>query len=213
MSRTIFLVDGFNLYHSLVEASKDAKGTTTKWLNLNALCSSYLSVAGRIAGERAFLERINYFSAPPVHRSQGKIDRHAFYIKCLRSTRVNIELARFKSKEIYCPNCGNYSFAHEEKETDVAIAAKLFEICHLDESDTIILMSGDTDLAPAVRICKHLFPSKLIFFAFPYKRTNNELKRIAPESFSIKLRSCLRHQFSDPLVLPDGTELRKPPSW
>jgi hypothetical protein len=213
MNRTVFLVDGFNLYHSLADAKRDAEGATTKWLDLKALCSSYLPVAGRVAGEHASLQRIYYFSASPTHRSEGKRARHTLYMRCLRSTGVNVELARFKPKDVYCPNCGRYFVGHEEKETDVAIATKLFEICHSDEADTIILMTGDTDLAPSVRTCKRIFPRQLIFFAFPYRRTSSELAGMAPESFSIKLRSCLRHQFPDPLVLPDGTSISKPSRW
>lgn len=95
----------------------------------------------------------------------------------------------------------------------MALAVRLFETCLTDEADTIVLVTGDTDLAPAVRACKRLFPSKLIFFGFPYRRTNGELAGIAPESFSIKLKSYLRNQLPDPLVLPDGTAIRKPPGW
>jgi hypothetical protein len=213
MNRTIFLVDGFNLYHSTVQASRDAQGATTKWLDLKRLCSSYLPLAGQVSGERATLERIHYFSAPPIHRSQEKLDRHMLFMRCLRATGVNVELARFKEKDVYCPNCRTFFVAHEEKETDVAIAAKLFEVCSGDDCETAILMTGDTDLAPAIRTCRRLFASKLIFFAFPYRRTNSELAGLAPESFSIKLKSYLRHQFPDPLVLPDGTTVRKPSIW
>jgi len=213
MSRTIFLVDGFNLYHSTVDAQRDAKGATTKWLDLRSLCESYLPIAGRLSGEKAFLERIYYFSAPPTHRPKSKQDRHSLYMKCLKSTGINVELGRFKPKDVFCPKCKSFFVAHEEKETDVAIATRLFESCQSDEAETIILMTGDTDLAPTVRTCKRLFPAKIIFFAFPYKRTNLELVSIATESFSIKLRSYLRHQFTNPLVLSDGTSISKPVNW
>lgn len=213
MNRVVFLADGFNIYHSLVQAQRDSGGASTKWLDLHSLCSSYLPIAGKISGERAMLERVHYFSAPPTHRSQGKQNRHTLYVRCLRATGVSIELARFKSKQKWCPRCRQRFIAHEEKETDVAIAVRLFEVCHSDEAETIVLLTGDTDLAPAVRTCKRLFPSKLIFFAFPYRRTNSELASISPESFSIKRRSCLRHQFADPFVLPDGTEVSKPSVW
>ena len=213
MNRTVFLVDGFNLYHSVVEAQRHSGGRTTKWLDVRGLCTSYLPLAGAAFGEKASLERIYYFSAPPTHRSHAKQDRHKLFMRCLRETGVNVELGRFKAKDILCPICRRRFVAHEEKETDVAIATQLFELCHADEAETLILMTGDTDLAPAVRTCKRLFADKVIFFAFPYRRTNSELAALAPESFSIKLRSCLRHQFPDPLVLPDGTHLSKPASW
>jgi len=134
-------------------------------------------------------------------------------MRCLRTTGVNVELARFKPKSVFCPNCKKYFITHEEKETDVAIATRLFELCQSNVAETMILMSGDTDLAPAIRTCKRLYPAKYIFFAFPYKRTNNELVAIAPESFSIKLKSCCRNQFADPLILPDGRGINKPTSW
>lgn len=213
MNRTIFLVDGFNLYHSLIDAQRDARGTTTKWLDLNSLCNAYLPISGRTANERASLEQIYFFSAPPTHRSQDKLNRHTLYMRCLRETGIIVELGRFKAKNVFCTNCRSYIVVHEEKETDVAIAARLFELCKTNNAETIILMTGDTDLAPAIRTCKRLYPNKHIFFAFPYKRTNLELVGIANESFSIKLRSYLRHQFPDPLILSDGTNISKPSNW
>lgn len=212
MNRTVFIVDGFNLYHSLIEAERDSS-SGTKWLDLKKLCSSYLPIAASIGGSRAELESIYYFSASPTHRAQDKIDRHALYMRCLRASGVHVQLGRFKRKTVYCNECNRTFFTHEEKESDVAIAIKLFEICYLDLCDTAILVTGDTDLSPAVVTCKRLFPSKPILFAFPYKRTNVELAKIAPESFSIKLRSCRRCQFSDPLILPDGTSISKPSVW
>lgn len=181
MNRTIFLVDGLNLYHSLVEAHHDRNCGSTKWLDLKKLCCSYLPLAGQVGGKRAELEHIYYFSASPTHLGQGKIDRHALYMRCLRASGVGVELGRFKKKTVSCKSCNQVFFTHEEKETDVAIATKLFEVCHLDRCDTVILMTGDTDLAP--------------------------------ESFSIKLRTCVKCQFPDPVVLPDGTEIKKPDVW
>jgi hypothetical protein len=32
MNRVVFLIDGFNLYHSIVEASKDLNEASTKWI-------------------------------------------------------------------------------------------------------------------------------------------------------------------------------------
>jgi len=86
MNRTVFLIDGFNVYHSAAQAQFDARGATTKWLDLKNLCSSFLPIAGQASAERATLERIYYFSAPPTHRSKDKQQRHSLYMKCLRGT-------------------------------------------------------------------------------------------------------------------------------
>jgi len=171
-------------------------------------------LAGRIAGEYATLERIYFFSALPNHMPRTTQQRHRLYMRCLRATGVNVELGRFfKNKSFRCPRCRGYVSVPVEKETDVAVAARLFELCQSDAAETIVLVTGDTDLAPAVRTCKRLFPDRLILFAFPYMRVNAELQALAPESFSIKATSYLRYQLPDPLVLKDGTELHKPSGW
>lgn len=105
------------------------------------------------------------------------------------------------------------SQSYEEKETDVAIAVKLLEIFVKDVCDTAVLVTGDTDLAPAVRTANQLFSGKKIIFAFPYKRKNQELAKLAPDSFEIKKKQYVKHQFDDPFVLSDGTAIHKPAKW
>ncbi len=114
---------------------------------------------------------------------------------------------------IGCPHCKKRIIRHEEKETDVAIAIKLSEMLFNNECDTLVLMTGDTDLSPAIKNTKRLFPDKTIIFAFPYKRANAELAQIAPGSFKIHKGSYVRHQFPSRVVLRDGTYIEKPDSW
>ena len=89
----------------------------------------------------------------------------------------------------------------------------LLELFHLDQCDAAVLVTGDTDLAPTVRTATRLFPAKTVCFVFPYKRKNSELAKLASKAFRIKKERYLQHQFPDPLVLPRGKELNKPPSW
>jgi hypothetical protein len=213
MNRAIFSVDGFNLYHSVVEAQKDNGGVCVKWLDLHGLCLSYLHVVAGHVHSRVAMEAIHYFSAPPTHRSRGKQSRHSLYMRCLRSSGVCVHLGRFKKKKVECSVCHRTDIRHEEKETDVAIAAQLFEVCHLNAADSVVIVTGDTDLAPAIRTCQRLFPDTFVCFAFPYKRQNAELKQLCQASFKIRVRSYLRHQYPDPLKLMDGRMVNKPPEW
>ena len=105
MNRTIFVADGFNLYHSLIQAQKDAGGASSKWLNLKSLCSSYLPIVGRVSGERATLERIFYFSAPPTHRSQGKQDQHTLYMRCLSTAARKFDDVFSGTHAATCSEC------------------------------------------------------------------------------------------------------------
>ncbi len=212
MTRATFLVDGFNVYHSAKQASHDLNGASTRWLNLRALLSSYLPVIG--GGMQ--LEGIYYFSALATHldaRKPGLSTRHRLYIECLQSTGVQIELARFKCKSIWCSQCNNHRDAYEEKETDVALSVKLLELFHADACDTIVLVSGDTDLAPAVRAAARMFPAKTVCFAFPYRRKNAELATLVNKHFRIKKDRYVQHQFPDSVVLPSGRTINKPDHW
>ena len=210
--RVAFLIDGFNLYHSVEKAGADLHGAPTKWLNVRGLCDDYLS---RVGGG-AQTHSVHYFSAIARHMEAHKPDvtaRHRLFIEAISSTGVQIELGRFKKKRIVCDACGTSLKRHEEKETDVAIAVKMLELCHTGAADALVLMTGDTDIAPAVRSVQRLFPGVPVLFAFPYGRENRELTALAPGSFAISKDQYVRHQFPTPLVLPSGRTLTKPASW
>jgi len=215
MNRVSFIVDGFNLYHSVRDAEKKDR-KPTKWLNVSELCKSYLHLIGQGVNEKVELNLIYYFSALATHiekQDPNVTKRHKALLACLKDTGVIVELSRFKRKSVKCSLCQRVFTKYEEKETDVSLAIKLLEIFFLDECDTVVLMTGDTDVAPAVRTAKRLFPQKHIFFAFPYKRKNKELDQIASGSFNIKSPQYGKYQFSDPYRLTDGTLIHKPSSW
>lgn len=207
--RTIFIIDGFNLYHSVVDIGKEDIGCNVKWLDIFSLCKSYLPLIDKYAT----IESVYYFSALAYHfNDPDVIKRHKDYIKCLRETGISVQLSRFKEKTI-TDSQGRKSIRHEEKETDVAIASQLFEVLHTGICDCVVIVTGDTDLAPAVRTAKRLFPNKHIVFAFPYNRKSEELAKLAPGSFKIRKGNYIKHQFQNPFKLSDGTKISKPSSW
>jgi len=210
--RVTFIVDGFNLYHSVKEAQKALQGKSTRWLDLYSLCKSYLHLFGRTAE----LEKVYYFSALAKHLEYYRpqvTKRHRDYIQCLQASGVITQLNRFKKKDVFCSNCKTNIVKYEEKETDVAIAVKLLELLIKNECDTAVLVTGDTDLGAAFRTADSLFHAKRIVFAFPYRRKNRELSQLAPGSFEIKKEQYHRHQFSDPFLLPGGHKMDKPQKW
>ena len=214
VNRTAFLIDGFNLYHSVKNASQDLNlsGKGTRWLNISSMCNSFLHAIGN----NAQTTDIYYFSALAKHIEAFKPDvvaRHKSYIRCLEATGILVELSRFKKKRILCDHCGQSIKRHEEKETDVAIAVKLLEILFLDLCDTAVLVTGDTDVIPAVKATQRLFPHKEIAFLLPYKRHNKELVDLVEKHFEIKKETYQRHQFSDPFTTKKGKQIIKPVSW
>src|SRR4030042_6239407 len=112
-NRTTFLIDGFNLYHSVKEASEHLSGASTKWLDIPKLCNSFL----HILGNGAAICQIYYFSAlATFSRDPRRIRRHRDYIRCLESANVIVPLGRFKEKRVWCEGCGTEILKNEEKE-------------------------------------------------------------------------------------------------
>lgn len=213
--RTAFVIDGFNVYHSLVEASKSLglpEERGTKWLNLRGLCESYLPLFGR----DATLAGIYYFSAIARHlqaTKPGVASRHEYYAKILRLTGVEVEMSAFKPKLIKCRPCGKRFKVHVEKETDVAVAVKLLEVLHEQSADRVVMVTGDTDVAPAVRAAARMFPSNEIRFAFPWNRSRDALEKLVSEPcISMSREAYVAHQFPDPFVIGSKT-FAKPATW
>lgn len=212
MIRVSFLIDGFNLYHSVKDLDK-ILGIKAKWLDLKSLCQSYIYLFGK----DAVLQDIYYFSAYPNHLSNKRPDtilRHKNFVTCLEDMGINVILGRFKEKKIYCDCCKKIISKHEEKETDVAIAIKIIELFHCDSCDIQVIISGDTDLAPAVKTSLSLFNDKQICFAFPFNREMRELSKLSTlKSFSIGARNYQKHLLPDPFLLTNGQKIPKPTNW
>jgi len=208
--RTSFLIDGFNLYHSIVKAG-EALGKPLKWLNVRALCESFLPSLGPDSVAREF----HYFSAYAHHKKRWDRDvvvRHKRLVACLRDTGVQVHMARFKQKNQWCAGCQQWYLHHEEKETDVAMAVKLIDVFLADSCDTAVLVTGDTDFAPAVRYVTQHYPTKRVCFLFPYARKNNELGKLGL-ACKISKEHYEQFQFPDVVTLANGTQQVKPATW
>lgn len=213
--RVAFLVDGFNMYYSLRQVEQLSK-QKVKWLDLRKLLSDHLQQVRDALGERVDLSAVHYFSAYAYHQTPYDpevVNRHATYVAALRSTGVNVVLSKFKAKDISCPSCHHRWKRHEEKETDVALGVKLMDSFARNEGDSVVLVTGDTDLIPAIRMTQALFPRCKVGVAFPFMRHNAELEGVADYSFKITQKALQRAQFPQKITLPGGTEIVKPASW
>lgn len=209
--RIAFLVDGFNLYHSLDEA-QDKHRVAAKWLDLKAFCSSFL----QLIGTNARLGPIHYFSALAVHmedRKPGVTARHNLYLRGLRETGVEVELGQFKEKWIKCGLCKREFKRHEEKETDVAIGTRLLDLFWTGQCDAAAIISADSDMAPAIRSVLRRFPGTSIYSIQPWGRGSFELRGLAATTFKVKAHSYGQHQLPNPFLCKDGTSLAKPVNW
>ena len=179
MNRVFFFIDGFNLYHSIDDlAKKFPRYNRYKWLNLRELSNSFLSKSQK-------LEDVYYFSALATWNNE-KTHKHEIYIKALQSTNVNIVMEKFKRKSIDCKKCKSKIFKPEEKQTDVNIATYLFKHAVLGSYDIAYILTGDSDIIPAVKAVKELFPTKLINLIIPIARQADELKSVCDRHMKMK---------------------------
>lgn len=209
--RVTFLVDGFNLYHSLRDAQLQT-GKCYKWLNIRSLCASYL----QFFGKDAVLHDVYYFSAYAHHltpRDPDVVARHQTLVRALESTGVKPEMGHFKSKNVHCTHCQHDIVRHEEKETDVAIAVRLVELALTDKCDIAVVVTGDTDIVPGLKTVRRLAATKRLCVIAPYKRANAELRQLAHQYFKLKPNSHEPHLFPNEIALPDGQRLIKPTAW
>jgi len=92
------------------------------------------------------------------------------------------------------------------------MAVKLFELFYLNQADHIVLVTGDTDIMPAIVTCKKLF-SKPISIILPYKRFNAAFDSIVTKSIKIKADTYGKHQLPSKIDLADGKHIHKPTEW
>jgi len=211
-NRVTFLVDGFNLHFSVRHAETALKTSRLRWLDVSEILSSFLSLFGR----EATLEGVHFFAAIPLflhRRDPQSVLAFRTYLQVLEASGVHLHIADFKRKTLTCPHCRKGTDRYEEKETDVALGVKAMELLHLCACDTLVMVSGDTDFAPAMRTAKRVFPAVQVCVAFPHARFNAELQQIADFSFRIRAARYAEHQFPDSVRLGDGRVLQRPAGW
>lgn len=157
--RVIAFIDGFNLYHAIHDLGQNH----LKWLDLYKLVRNFAPFP-----EYEIVD-IYYFSAYATWRKNA-MQRHRKYVRALSAKNVTPVLAKFKTKDRSCYNCGHKWVDHEEKETDVNIALYMLREGYRDSCDRFILISADSDLAPAVRMLRKEFPDKEVRIIFPFSR-------------------------------------------
>lgn len=213
MSRIAFLIDGFNLYHALDYSPVHQRPWINphrykkyKWLDLTALCKNYVLDKGDA------IESIWYFTALAYWRPD-KVARHQIYIRGLEAQGINVVYGEFKERTRHCNTCNRDFQTHEEKQTDVNIAVAMVTLAAADFCDKIILISGDTDVLPAIDMVQKFYEGKQVGVVVPIGKASESLKKAADFHYRMRESHLKRSQFGDPHTLPDGSLLSRPSNW
>lgn len=202
MERTVFFIDGFNLYHSLDSNPSYYK---YKWLNLDKLAHCFVT-------SRHKVEKVFYFTTYATW-DQVKLTKHQIYVKALQFVGVEVVFGAFRYVDKTCRICHKQYKTFEEKQTDVNIAIKLFQTAVQDLWDTAIIVSGDSDLIPAIQAVKSTFPAKRIGLVIPIGRRAEELKQKVDFHMKLKEKHLSTSQFADEITIDGGIKLTRPATW
>jgi len=208
MARLFFFVDGFNLYHALdhfAGAGDHHRYHQYKWLSLTSLAKCFLRRHDALAG-------IEYFTTLATWDA-SKVAKHRSFIRAQENEGVVVVYGKFKRKDRRCPKCGALSATVEEKQTDVNIAIRLLQGALHDSYDRAVIVSGDTDLLPAIGAVHATFPGKQVGVVIPIGRSSEDMRKQADFHLRMRERHLGASILPDPLTLADGTVLHCPPSW
>jgi len=207
--RSIVYIDGLNFYYGAV------RGTPHKWLNFDRYFTMLRPADDLLA--------IKYFTAVVTGPTQPN---QREFLRALATTpRVEVTLGRFKQKRIKCEALpcaatppAKYFDKPEEKRTDVNIAVTMVDDAYQDRCDQFILVSGDSDLVPAVNLIRHRFPAKRVVVYIPAQQNSVrsgavELRMAANIARTLPLNILAKAQFPAQLDDGAGNVITKPPTW
>ena len=204
MNRVSFFIDGFNVFHSL-DCNKSYY--KYKWLDYSALAKCFIKSTDTIAD-------IYYFTAY-AEWNQSKRARHQLLVRALTMRGVKIVFGKFKLRDKKCRHCHKIYQTFEEKQTDVNISIKLFQCAYDDTFDTGILVTGDSDIVPAIKAVKESFPAKRIGLVIPIGRSAEEMKNACDFHMKMKEKHLRNSQFPDSIVIDAAKNitLDRPATW
>lgn len=205
---TVVYIDGFNLYYGAV------KGTTHKWLDLEALCRRLLP-KDRIVEIRYFTALI---SARPDNPKQSA--RQQTYLRALETLPlVTIHLGHYLSHRTRMPLAEPPATGAktvevvktEEKGSDVNLATYLLLDAFQGRCDTAVVISNDSDLAEPIRVAEQELGIRVgIVNPHPAKRRS----RVLRSTFFKQLRTpTLAACQLPPVLLGAQGKIRKPKDW
>lgn len=202
MAKVYAFIDGFNLYHALDDIPHYKK---FKWLNLHKLVNCY------VLGSDV-LEGVEYFTTLATWDA-GKVARHQLFIRANEEQGVNVTYGEFKRKQRRCSLCHRTFWSREEKQTDVNIALRLLELAVQGRYDKAIIVSGDTDLIPAIKAVHRTFPTKQIGVVIPIGRASEDFKNQADFHHKMREAHLAGSRLDEQHPMKDGTLITCPPNW
>ncbi|HEV2986867.1 MAG TPA: NYN domain-containing protein [Candidatus Angelobacter sp.] len=208
--RVYCFVDGFNLYHAIewfengVDDADHRRYRKYKWLSLTALANCYIS------SKSQSLVGVEYFTTYP-HWDPPKVLRHRQFVLAQQSEGVKVTFGNYKEKRVDCRATCKLKFTiWQEKQTDVNIAVRLIELARRNVYDKAIIISGDSDLIPAIKLVREIYAEKYVAAVVPIGRRGEDIEKHCHGKFKMTEEQLARCHLPDKLKHPSGVWVTKP---
>jgi hypothetical protein len=209
-TRARVYIDGFNLYFSVIKAN-----SSWKWLNFETYFQAIRP--------DDVVERINYFTAivEPKRGLSPKRDRQAIYLNALRTLKtVELIFGTYRQRSVRCgATCRQKYDTPEEKKTDVNIAIRMIDDAINGRVDRIILVSGDSDMEPAVEYIRKACPKvqMLVYIPqdpkHPHRRNNRHYQQLGAKVKPLPLNEIPQCQFPENIIHGQCAHITRPTNW
>lgn len=209
MDTTRVYIDGFNLYHGIIQSNR------LHWLDLEKFSE-------RLNRGRP-VDRVLYCTASVSSTPDDpeKAQRQDAYLRAVRIACPKVEIIKGnlttnrKLRPIAgClnrPPCAVKVSIREEKGSDVNLATRLIHDAHLGRFDLAIVVSGDSDLVEPIRLVTSEI-KKPVWVRNPRDLSSAELEAVATDYARIRPAVLQATQLPDP-VRGEGKEYFKPARW
>jgi uncharacterized LabA/DUF88 family protein len=208
--RCVVYVDGFNWYFSIFRRRPE-----WKWLNLQSFFEAL-----RLDEE---IVAVKFFTAwvEPRRKISPTRDRQTRYINALKSLpKVQTIFGKYQERRVTCrATCREEYQVPEEKKTDVNIAVNVIDDVLKGRAETVIVVSGDSDLEPAVAWVRTNHPKVKVTVYIPTlpeeeaMRRNDYYPTIGVNCKPLPLADIAKHLLPNSVVFPDGKIVEKPKEW
>ena len=220
--RSVFFIDGFNLYHSLND--KDGEFLKYRWLDLRRL-------ANNLCEDDAPVKEVIYFTAYCTWDSK-KRKRHKQYVEALAKHGVQAILGRFapisrsfrKPMRVVSTTPEDIDasslpmelryITHEEKRTDVNMALKILDYTYRDKFDRAYILTADSDITPAIHMAKKRSNDKLFTAVLPIGSVGASICKACDNKYiQIREEDLAESLLPDPVIISESRSIPCPQLW
>ena len=214
--RTTGFVDGLNLYHGI----RDEKLLKFRWLDIEGMIESLAVDAGARLGSSLEVIRVVYCTSLVKDKQAAR--RQDVYLQALEQHCARIEILRgsYEEKSRQCEDCGASVGFQKEKQTDVNLAVEMVKDAAKpvgQRAEVQILVTGDTDLLPAVRAVRSYGVAVVMVSPPARGRTRKSFTPIVSGYLRVNRRHLRDHPLPDPVLRPrpggGWFPLRPPDGW